>query len=333
MEPEVQVTALQGNANLAIPGMGMTVQQLLLGNNFNVNALRTEAVLRKDEWVHYDSAVINVARQRLVGIADLIENNLTYNVPNALGVTSVEYEKASDIADASISMSGVTDGGNTRMAFDIDSVPLPIIHRDFQVNIRALEASRRNGTRLDTTQASVAARKVSEKVEQMLFAGAAQINIGGKKIYGYTTAPSRNTGSVTASWASATGEQIVTDVNRMIDAAAGDNMYGPFALYLPVSVFNRLGNDYKANSDKTILQRIKEISGIQIVKPSYNLSGTNIMLVQLSADTVDLIDGLQPTIVQWDSHGGMVVNFKVMAIMAPRIRSDYEDRSGLVHFS
>lgn len=338
MEPQVNASApasVNLITNQGIQGMsgGLSVMQSLMSSNFNVESLRTQALLRKDEWIQYDQAIVNVARQRLVGVADLMERGLTYSIPNALGTTSVEWEKISDMDDAVVNMSGVTDGGNARVVFDLDSQPLPIIHRDFQLNIRTLEASRRRGDSLDVTQAIVAARKVSERIESMLFKGATGINNGGKTIYGYTTATNRNTGSVTASWASATGDQMVTDVLRMIDAAAGDNMYGPFALYVPVSVFNRLGNDYKAASDKTILQRIKEISGVEIVKPSYNLTGTQIVLVQLSSDTVDLLDGIQPTIVQWDSNGGMTANFKVMAIMAPRIRNDYSGNSGIVHFS
>jgi hypothetical protein len=43
--------------------------------------------------------------------------------------------------------------------------------------------------------------------------------------------------------------------------------------------------------------------------------------------------GLQPTTVQWDSHGGMVMNFKVLAIMVPRIKTDSASQSGVAHFS
>jgi hypothetical protein len=37
--------------------------------------------------------------------------------------------------------------------------------------------------------------------------------------------------------------------------------------------------------------------------------------------------------VQWDSHGGMVTHFKIIAIMLPRFRNDSENQSGIVHYS
>ena len=79
-----------------------------------------------------------------------------------------------------------------------------------------------------------------------------------------------------------------------------------------------------------------EIPDLEFIKISRNLPGGasgQIILVQLTSDVVDMIDGLQPTMVQWESQGGMVVNFKVMAIMAPRMKSDAANQSGIAHFS
>lgn len=309
------------------------IAQKLLATNFNVNALRPQGILRKDEWKLLDDKVVEVARTRLVAVKDLMDYGLSTSIPNALGITQVDYERASDMSAAEVSMNGVTQGNNDRILFDLKSTPLPIIHKDFQINIRALASSRNKGMPLDTMQAALAARLVSEKVEAMVFAGYSAINLGGATIYGYTTATNRNTGSVTATWATATGEQMVTDVLRMIDASTGDNMFGPWGLYVPQAVFNRLGNDYKAASDKTIISRMMEIEGLKFVRPTTNLSGTNIILVQLTSDVVDMLDGLQPTTLQWDEQGGMVTKFKVMAIMAPRIRDDYNSQSGIVHYS
>ena len=308
------------------------VAQALLENNFDVQALRTNTVLRKDEFIQYDERVVEVATQRLVGVADLMNAGLTFNLNNPLGTTQVEWEKVSEMTAASISMGGLTSSQNDRVTFDLDSLPVPIIHKDFQINIRALEASRNRGDALDTTQAEIAARIVSETAESLLFTGS---NIAGtnNKIFGYTTYTDRNTGSVTASWLTATGEQIVNDVIAMIGAAQADNMYGPYMLYVPNAVLVAMGDDYKSNSDKTIIQRVMEIPGIMGIRPTKDLTGTNIILVQMTRDVVDLINGLEPTVVQWESHGGFLINFKVLAIMVPRIRSDKTGQCGIVHYS
>lgn len=304
----------------------------LMQSNFNVNALRPLSLLREDEWKQYDTTLISVARERLNGIADLRTRGLTYNLPNALGKTVLEWEKVSDLEGAETSMAGVTQGQNDRLDFGMDSMPVPIVHKQFNLNIRALHASRTTGEPLDTTQAAYAARKVMESLEATLFLGTTVLG-SSKPLYGYTTFPNRNTGSVTASWASATGEQILADVLEMIGVAHGDHMYGPFVLYVPLAALVNMANDFKANSDKSILQRIKEVPGIADVKSAEQLTGTNVVLVQMSRDVVDLVNGVQPTTIQWSSGDGMVQHFKIIAIMPPRFKSDYNNQCGIVHYS
>lgn len=72
------------------------VAKLLANTGFNVNQLRTNATLRKDEWKEMDSAVVDIAKRRMIGVNDLISRNLFYNLGNGLGTTVFEYEDASD---------------------------------------------------------------------------------------------------------------------------------------------------------------------------------------------------------------------------------------------
>lgn len=325
------VDIVQGNGAGGFTGVG-SVARALQASNFNVNALRTQALLRKEEWVAFDNTVLEVARHQLIGVSDLMSRGLTYNIPNALGTFKLEWERVSDLGAAEISMAAETPGRNDRFDFDLQSMPLPIFHKDFHLNIRMLEASRKNGQPLDTMMVNVCARKVSEAIESTLFLGNTALGTN-MALYGYMTSPTRTTGSVTASWATATGDQIVADVLRMQNASIADKMYGPWVFYVPYAVFTHMGDDYKSNSDKTILQRVKEIPGVEDVRPSFYVTGTNVIMVQMTREVVDLIDGIQPTVVQWDSNGGFTTNFKVLAIMVPRIRDSYESQSGLVHFS
>ena len=70
-----------------------------------------------------------------------------------------------------------------------------------------------------------------------------------------------------------------------------------------------------------------------ILLVTFGIIGLNKLPVQLTPDVIQMIDGIQPTMVQWDSHGGMVTNFKVLSIMLPRTRNDSEQQSGIVHGS
>ena len=326
-----QVDTFVPNANgVLVPGG--SVAQRLMNNGFKVSSLRTCEVLRKEEWKQIDEVVVGVARKRLVGIGELISRGLVYNVENALGTTQVEWETSSDMTEAEVNMSGVTEGERDRIVFTQVNMPLPVVHKDFRINIRALEASRRLGQPLDTTQATLAARIVSEKVESLLYTGSTVKVLGGT-VEGLENATNRNTGSVTAAWATATGEQIVGDILAMIAAANGDNMYGPFGIFVPLAAYNRMLNDYKAASDKTTLTRALEIPELAFIRSSSDVTAGSVLMVQLTSDVIDVVNGMQPTVVQWESHGGMVVNFKVMAIIVPRIRSTQTSQSGVVHYS
>ena len=138
-------------------------QAILTGN---IGSLRTNDVLRKDEWEHYDSAILDVARMRLNGVADLFNAGLTYSLPNPLGKTMIEWERVGDMTDADVTMSGLTDTDNDRVTFDLQQLPVPIIHKDFRLNIRALAASREKGEPLDTMQVRLATQLVAEKAER-----------------------------------------------------------------------------------------------------------------------------------------------------------------------
>ncbi len=318
------------------------VAQRLLDNDMNVNALRTNATLRKDEWEMLDTAVIEVARERLNAVTDLFERGLTFNVPNALGTTVIQHETRSEMTAAEISMDGITRGQNDRVTFAIVNTPLPIIHHDFQITARNLASSRKLGTPLDTTQVEEATRQVAETTEGLLLNGHAAGDILGfgsstATMFGYTNRTDRNTVSLALDWdldsTTMDGEVILADVLAMITGAQADRMFGPYMLYIPTNYWVTLMDDFKSNSDKTILERIKQLPGIIDVKPADKLADDNVLLIQMTRSNVDMAVGMQPTTIQWETQGGMIMFFKVMSIMVPRIKLDHNGRSGVVHLS
>lgn len=333
------------------------VASRLLASGFNVNALRpwvdddrrsyinvngkakpvltANATLRKDEWKHLDATVVQIATQRLVGVNDLVSRGLVYNVPNGLGTTVLEYEDVSDMEDAQVNMDGVSRGRSDRLEFDLNYLPLPIVHAEFQINARVLEASRRLGQPLDSAQAAVASRKVAEKVESILFTGASTYTFGGGTIYGYMDFPQRNTGSLTNNWDDSAGDgaSILANVIAMKQASIADRHFGPWGLYMPTNFETAVDDDFKAASDKTIRQRLLEIDGIEFVKAADFLTSDNVVLVELRPETARAVIGLQPTTVEWSAEGGMIFLFKVMAIIVPQLRADQDDRCGIQHWS
>ena len=312
---------------------GGDIFQKLLDNNFDVRVLRTNDTLLYDEWKAFDDVVLPAAQERLIGVGDLQSRGLTYTIPNGMGKTALMYQDASGIEDAEINMDGITKAQRDRPEYDAIYLPLPIIHCDFWFSAREIQVSRSGGMPLDTTMAGLSARQVAEKVEEILFIGAGAYTFGGGTIRGYMDAPQRNTGSMTVDWATATGAQIITDVRAMKQASIDALHYGPWILYIPTAYETALDEDFKAASDKTIRQRILEISGIEAVKVADKLTAANVLLVQMTSDVVRIVDGLPITTVQWDSEGGMKVNFKVMTILVPQIRNDQNNNSGVTHWT
>lgn len=316
------------------------VSSRLLSNNMNPLALRTQATLFKDEWIQMDQAVRRVARDRLVGVRDLMNANLRFNVSNALGTLVVQHHTATEMTAAQVSMDGNTKGQNDRVLFDLKSTPLPVIHHDFQINSRVLAASRRQGQTLDTTQVEEATRQVSEKIEDMLFNGLSTEDTLGfgsstASLYGYTNFNDRATVSLSNDWdnSSASGNDILDDVLSMVQQAKDNKHYGPYMLYIPSNWEVDLLDDFKSESDKTILQRIKEIPSISDVRFADKLTDSNAVLVEMSPSNIDMVVGFEPMVVQWSSGDGMTDFFKVMAIMVPRPKSDANGNSGTVHLS
>lgn len=289
------------------------------------------ATLRKDEWKQLDDMVIFTAQERLVGVADLYSRNLVYNIGNGLGKTVLEYEDISELTAAELTMDAVTPSQKDRPQYDLKYLPLPIVHKDFSFNIRALSASRTTGQPLDTTTAALAARQVSEKIEDILFNGASTYTYGGGTLYGYTDLPSANSVTLSEQWDASgkTGEEILDDVRAMKQASIDAKHYGPFILYVPTNYETTLDDDFKSNSDKTIRQRILEIANIQEVKVADKLDDDEVVLVQMTSDCVRMVEGLPIQTVEWQEGGGFTTNYKVLAIMVPQVRSDQSGNCGV----
>lgn len=315
------------------------------GKGLTSSALRTSDALRKDEWQFLDDVVVDEGLRRLRAIQDLMDAGLTTPLPNALGTTEFQFEKVTDLSDAEVSLSGVARSVLDRQDYTRATVPVPIVHKDFNLFLRTLEASRMRGEALDMTQPRNASRRVSEKLEDILFNGGPAF--GGNTLAGYTTHANRNTAGfgTNGAWdqAAKTGENILDDVLTMRDGLSQDRYFGPYFLYVPKNFEKKLMADFKANSDKSTKQRIIEVDGLRPQdhggRPDGGfrfvdqLANSNVVMVNATSDVVVLADGQMPVPVQWELAGGFQINFKVWAIEVPIIKSDAAGRSGIFHMS
>lgn len=304
--------------------------------NYTEERINVNATLRYDEWRTLDQAVIKIAEQRLVGYSDLRRNGLVTPLGNAMGTTVLTWNEMSDALTATVSMDPTRRGKNDRPDFSTLHIPIPVIHADYEISERVLQESRNRGNGLDTMNAERAARRISEKLEDMLFGAASTMTYGGGTIYSYFSHPNINTVSYYATAWDDSGTDpadILKDVLNMKQASINDKYYGPWMLYIPTAYETVLDDDYKstdAGMSQTIRQRILAIAGIQGVTVVDRMPAGKVLLVCMNKDVVDLIDGMAMQNVQWDSEGGMIHNYKVMTIQVPRVKADYNSNSGIV---
>ena len=301
--------------------------------------------LRKEEWIQLDTVVIKAARQRLRAWSDLAAAN-TYGGFNGMSKTILEHETMSDPGQALVDMDGMTEGKNDAPLFQLDGLPLPITHCDFWFSSRKLASSRNSGTPLDTTMAEAAGRRVAETIEQTLIGTQTGMTYGGgsgtptygraSTVFGYTNFTARNTKTDLNTPTGSNPEAVLQDVLEMRDLLYADNFFGPFMLYHSTGYDIFLDNDYFRSGgtsvNQTLRARIESIDGISGVRRlDYLTSGYQMIMVQMTSDVARAVNGMDITTVQWESIGGMRLNFKVMAIQVPQLRADYSGRCGIVH--
>ena len=303
------------------------------GKTETVLALNAPASLRKDEWKMLDDAVMDAVYTTPMRMwADLRAQGSVIRIPNGMGKTIYEYQRMTDIGGAITSMDGIRESSADRPHFDLTGIPLPIIHKDFQFSLREIEISRNNGPALDVTMARLSTRKVLEEVEKYTV-GSQTYAFGGYNVYGYTNFPARKTQSITAP-SSSNHATTLSEVISMRKKLTDKGYNGPYVLYASPAWDLYLDEDYSTSKgDNTLRERILKLEGISGIRTSYWLSGNALVLAQRSPDVAQAVVGMDVTTIQWPSKGGMELNFKVMAIMVPLLRSDINSITGIVHGS
>ncbi len=317
------------------PWIGKDNRHYIAQNGVAVPLQNANATLRKEEWKQLDDSILVAAKERLRVVADLRAAGLTYTIPNGMGKTVLESQMMGDITPATISMDPARSSEQDRPEFGIVNLPLPVIHKDFYFNARQVATSRNTGAPIDTTMAQLAARRVSEEAERLVLGIAPTFAYGGGTVYGFTNFPQRIAVELTSpensDWTPATLlRELLGMKQRSVDAFH----FGPWVAYFSPAWSLYLDDDYsEAKGDNTVRQRLEAIEGITSVRSADFLTGFQIVLVQMTSDVVRLVLGMDITTLQWETLGGMKLNFKVMAIMVPQLRSAEAEgeNAGIIH--
>lgn len=298
--------------------------------------LVVNSALRKDEWEELDRAIVSAAVAPLNMTQRMITAGLTRPL-GGLGTLIAQYNQISEMTAANVSLSGNASGQKDRVDYDLVGVPVPVIFKEFELNQRYLEASRRLGDSIDTANGAAAARVVGEKVEDLLINGDSNVNLNGNTIYGLTNHPDRNTNTATSLGGGdfATISNIMPTFSGILSELKADNYRGPYGVFVADTQYDQMAfNVYSDGSGQSALTRVLQIPAIQFIDSSAWLDAGEIVVVNLSHDVVELayVQQYWPiTNLEWTSGDGMQSNFKVMTVFAPMVKSDYSGRSGVFH--
>jgi len=314
--------------------------------------LSNAAILRKDEWIMFDRVVVEAARQRLRAWADLAAAS-TYTL-DGMSNEMLEHETINDPGEAKVDMDGQSEGRRDAPLFQLEGMPLPITHSDFWFSERKLAVSRKLGRSLSTLMAGIAGRRVAETIEKTTLGVTTGITYGtsgnysrAPTVYGYTNHPARNYGTNLTTPDGTNPDTTVSEVLTMRSTLYDDGFYGPYVIYNGTDWDTYLDNDYfvlttsgATAPTQTLRERLKAIEDISDVRRADYLTPTNtggtfdMVMVSLGQPEVArAVIGMPLRTIQWPSHGSMRMNFKVMCIMAPQIRADYNGNSGINHES
>jgi hypothetical protein len=301
------------------------------------------ATLRKDDWVMIDQAVVTAALPRLRFFNDLRSAGLNVNLPNALGKTVWQYERQSNITGATVSMDGIRKGDADRPMYDMDQMPLPIIHKDFSFSARQIAVSRNSNMPVDTTTAAHAAQMVALEVERLSLGVADKYSYGGGNVYGLINYPFRLTKVFTNPFYSdGTRDPAWTPgllLQELLDARLALNKtfhYGPYNIYVSMDWDSVLDNDFNVYTSgigaaMTLRERLLKVEAIQSIKTSEFLPPGTLVMLEMNSNTIQAITGMDITTVQWQTEGGFEIHFKVLCILLPRLKADFYGRTGILH--
>jgi len=292
----------------------------------------TQAMLR-DNWLTLDNDVMDAAAPELTAVGDLIAAGKTKNI-NAMAQPVHGYTYATDITAATISMDGLKRSKRDKPEFGYGYVPIPLVYKDLQFGARelAVQTQGSNPFPIDTYTLRLATRKCSQLTESLLI-GNTTFAYQGYNVYGYRTHPSRLTKVLTLPTAGGwTPQTLYNEMVAMRQQLRNIYQRGPYRVYISPGWEPYLEKDYSAAYSSTSLrEKLLKIDGIQSIKTLDYLDDYQIIMVDMTRDTVMLLVGMQPRVLRWSEMAGMAQNWRTMQSITPWFRPDNAGYLGVNH--
>jgi len=265
-----------------------------------------------DEEVQYiDGRVVEAVRPLLVG-RRLFP---VFALPHA-GFLSVRGYKSTDMSEARISLYGQGKNVDRTVKTPYD-ITVPVIHKEFTIGWRDLEASRQSGLPLDTQDAENAARQCAEEEDKLLLSGE-YTGWRALGIEGLSTATNRNTEASAGSWPT----NALTDLSDAIAELEADGHMGPYAAVLR-SEWAATLRQLVANTAVKYIDVVRDLfpAGIFVSDSLYTSAGgtDSGLVVEASQENFEMVIGRDLTVFTKQDED-MNLQCKVLEVIAPRIK-------------
>lgn len=271
------------------------------------------AYLTDEELQYIDDRIVEATAPLLIG-RKLFP---VFTLPHA-GFITVRGYKRTDMSQARISLYGQGENKDRSIKTPFD-ITVPVIHKEFTINWRDLEASRANGLPLDAQDAENAARQCAEEEDKLLISGE-YTGWNGLGVEGLATATGRNTKPSAGAWPA----NSLTDLSAAIGELEADGHVNAkmYAAVLRSSWAAKL-RALVSNTATKWIDVVKDLfpAGIYVSDSLYTSAGatTSGLVLELSQENFEMIiERDLTTFTQQDED--MNLQCKVHEVVAPRIK-------------
>ena len=287
--------------------------------------------LPADFWKQIDMDVGMVQRDILAVFNDLAAS---VSRPMPIGIPVSEFLVASDGGQLNVSMDGISDGTPDTAEYAHYNTPVPIYSSPFRYGWRAVQGASTKGLSLDMAPRDSSLRRIAEGQEDMVLNGNSKIVVNGQQMWGLRNHPNRTSSSMGVALNGATGPQWVEEVTALIQSLHDQNFYAPVTIYV-----NYADWFYASNTDfstqypnKTILQRVMEIAGVQAIVPGSKVPASEMIGVVKRTDVLQLLSAMPSSVLpKFRANIHDDYQFVAASAVGLQIRFDYEDQCGVAH--
>lgn len=341
-------------------------ERLLAHGMYTEPALRAHSPLSTDVQKLVDTTVVQEFMGRLNVTKRLIANDQVMRLARPFAYSTISHHVEDDESGAVVDRNILARGEFTLPDRTEVIIPIYYIFSDFQLSLPEMETSRNRGqdVPLDVNLIRKKARDVAEKVEETVVKGlngtAALPSIGGNSTKGLVNAPSVQTVTLDSSqaWnhASKTIASILKDIEGIIVKFDTIKAFGPIDIVIPLSWMTALSTRVNSSTDRTPLQVINESLAQLKSRPVTIIDAdtlpTDTAVAYLRSSTAfDIILGdfggsgaaddpnapdsnpVPITVLPWQTHGGLMFNWKIMCCVIPRPKRTYSNKCAIVKLS